>query len=81
MPGVRAILLGEHLPLTGEAIRDRPPLAVDKVRYHGEAVVLVVADTPAQAKKAADLVKVEYQLLPVVHTPTQAFQIDAPLSP
>ena len=77
--GVRAILLGEHFPLTGEAIRDRPPLAVDKVRYHGEAVVLVVADTPALAKKGADLVKVEYELLPVVHTPTQAFQMDAPL--
>jgi CO/xanthine dehydrogenase Mo-binding subunit len=79
VPGVRAILLGEHFPLTGEAIRDRPPLAVDKVRYHGEAVVLVIADTPAQAKKGADLVNVEYELLPVVHTPTQAFQMDAPL--
>lgn len=79
VPGVRAILKGEHFPLTGEAIRDRPPLAVDKVRYHGEAVVLVVADTPAQAIKGTDLIKVEYELLPVVHTPTQAFQVDAPL--
>ena len=44
--GVRAILLGSHdMPLTGEEIRDRPPLAVDKVRYHGEPVALVVADT------------------------------------
>ena len=46
IPGVRAILLGSHdLPLTGEEIRDRPPLAVDRVRYHGEPVALVVADT------------------------------------
>ena len=44
-PGVRAIVTGEGLPLTGEAIRDRPPLAFEKVRYHGEAVALVVADT------------------------------------
>ncbi|MFJ5623755.1 xanthine dehydrogenase family protein molybdopterin-binding subunit [Peribacillus loiseleuriae] len=79
MSGVRAILAGEHFPLTGENIRDRPPLAVDKVRYHGEAVALVVADTPDQAKKAADRIKIQYELLPVVHSPTQAFQKDAPL--
>lgn len=79
VPGVRAILAGERFPLTGEAIRDRPPIAVDKVRYHGEPVALVIADTPVQAKKAADLIKVEYELLPVVNSPTQAFQKDAPL--
>jgi CO/xanthine dehydrogenase Mo-binding subunit len=77
--GVRAILAGRRFPLTGEAIRDRPPIAVDKVRYHGEPVALVVADTPTQAKKAADLIKVQYDLLPVVNSPSQAFQKDAPL--
>jgi CO/xanthine dehydrogenase Mo-binding subunit len=79
MPGVRAILTGENLPLLGEAIRDRPTIAVDKVRYHGEPVVLVVADSPGQAKKAADRIKVHYELLPVVNSPTQAFQKNAPL--
>jgi CO/xanthine dehydrogenase Mo-binding subunit len=79
VPGVRAIVTGENLPLIGEAIRDRPPIAVDKVRYHGEPVALVVADTPEQAMKAAALVKVSYELLPVVNSPTQAFQKDAPL--
>lgn len=79
VPGVRAIILGKHYPLTGEAIRDRPPIAVDKVRYHGEPVALVVADTPSQSKAAADLVKVQYELLPVVNTPTHAFQKDAPI--
>jgi CO/xanthine dehydrogenase Mo-binding subunit len=79
IPGVRAILAGKQYPLTGEAIRDRPPIAVDKVRYHGEPVALVVADTPVQAKTAADLIKVQYELLPVVNSPTQAFQKDAPL--
>ncbi|WP_028391395.1 xanthine dehydrogenase family protein molybdopterin-binding subunit [Bacillus cihuensis] len=79
MPGVKAILAGEEFPLTGEDIRDRPPLAVDKVRYHGEAIALVIADTPGQAKKAADRIKVQYELLPVVHSPIQAFQKDAPL--
>lgn len=79
VPGVRAILAGEHFPLTGEEIRDRPPLAVDKVRYHGEAVALVVADSPAQAKKAADSIKVKYEPLPVVNSPTEAFQAGSPL--
>jgi xanthine dehydrogenase accessory protein pucB len=79
IPGVRAIVAGERFPLIGEAIRDRPPIAVDKVRYHGEPVALVVAETPVQAKKAADQIKVQYELLPVVNSPTQAFQKNAPL--
>ena len=79
LPGVRAILTGGGLPLVGEAIRDRPPLASDKVRYHGEPVALVVADTPFQAKRAADAIEVQYEPLPVVHSPTEALHEDAPL--
>ncbi|NHM32690.1 xanthine dehydrogenase family protein molybdopterin-binding subunit [Neobacillus terrae] len=79
MPGVRGVLTGEGLPLIGEAIKDRPPLAFGKVRYHGEPVVIVVADTPALAKKAADKVKIQYEQLPVVNSPAQAFQKGAPL--
>lgn len=71
--GVKAILTGEHLPLVGESIRDRPPIAVEKVRYHGEPVALVVADTAVLAKQAADLIHVKYELLPVVNSPTDAF--------
>jgi CO/xanthine dehydrogenase Mo-binding subunit len=77
--GVRAILAGEAFPLVGEAIRDRPPIAVEKVRYHGEPVALVVADTPWQAKNAAERIIVHYELLPVVNSPTQAYQKNAPL--
>lgn len=78
--GVRAILTGgEHFPLTGEAIRDRPPIAAGKVRYHGEVVALFVAETPFQANKAASLIKLKYELLPVVNSPTEAFQNGAPL--
>ncbi|MDN4072446.1 xanthine dehydrogenase family protein molybdopterin-binding subunit [Fictibacillus terranigra] len=77
--GVRAVLAGERFPLTGEEIRDRPPLATERVRYHGEAVALVVADTPHLAKKAADLIEIEYEPLPVVNNPTEALKKDAPL--
>jgi len=72
VPGVRAILLGEPFPLTGEEISDRPPLAFDKVRYHGEPVAAVVADTPVQAKRASELIKVIYEPLPVVNSPKEA---------
>ncbi|MDN4526697.1 xanthine dehydrogenase family protein molybdopterin-binding subunit [Fictibacillus fluitans] len=77
--GVRAIITGEQFPLTGEEIRDRPVLAKDKVRHYGEAVALVVADTPQQAKRAAELIEVEYEPLPVVHSPTAALMPNSPL--
>ncbi len=55
------------------------PLAVDKVRYVGEAVVLVVAETLAIAKDAAELVEVDYEALPPVIDTAQAAKADAPL--
>ena len=47
-------------------------LAVDKVRYVGEAVVLVVAETLAIAKDAAELVEIDYEPLPAVTATAQA---------
>ncbi|AKP45620.1 xanthine dehydrogenase family protein molybdopterin-binding subunit [Bacillus smithii] len=80
VPGVRAILTGSpELPLIGEEIQDRPPIAVGKVRYYGEPVALVVADHPVLAKRAADLIKVAYKPLPVVNSPSEALKSDAPL--
>jgi CO/xanthine dehydrogenase Mo-binding subunit len=79
VPGVRAIILGQSSPLTGEEIRDRPPIAFDKVRYHGEPVAAVVADNPVQAKKAAELIEVTYEPLLVVNSPKEALISDAAL--
>jgi len=42
------------------------PLAVGKVHYVGEAVVLVVAETLAIAKDACELVEIDYEALPAV---------------
>src|SRR5262249_7930654 len=53
------------------------PLAVDKVRYVGEAVVLVVAETLAIAKDAAELVEIDYETLAPVIDTAQAAQPDA----
>ncbi|WP_026694016.1 xanthine dehydrogenase family protein molybdopterin-binding subunit [Peribacillus kribbensis] len=77
--GVRAILTGEGLPLTGEEITDRPPLAQGKVRHHGEAVCLVVAEKLDKAALAASLIKVDYEPLSAVNSPSQAYQAGAPL--
>ncbi|WP_053362857.1 xanthine dehydrogenase family protein molybdopterin-binding subunit [Bacillus sp. FJAT-27251] len=79
VPGVRAILTGGSFPLTGEEIRDRPPIASDRVRYYGEPVALVVADNIVTAKKAARRIKVTYEHLPVVNSAAEAFEKDAPL--
>ncbi|ADU30289.1 xanthine dehydrogenase family protein molybdopterin-binding subunit [Evansella cellulosilytica] len=77
--GVRAIICQEKLPLTGEEIRDRPPIAHEKVRYHGEVIAIVVAEEPVQAMKAASLIKVDYESLPVVNSPSEAIKKDAPI--
>ena len=57
----------------------RPALAGDKVRYVGDPVVCVVAETVAQAKDAAEAVAIDIDPLPVVLTPSDAVKAGAPL--
>ncbi|MDX8439735.1 xanthine dehydrogenase family protein molybdopterin-binding subunit [Mesorhizobium australafricanum] len=54
------------------------PLAVDKVRYVGDAVVIVVADTKGQARDAAEAVEITYKELKAVVHATKAIQPGAP---
>lgn len=78
--GVKAILLGKDYPkLHGQVLEDRPIMAVDKVRYYGEPLALVVANSEAEAGRAASLVKVEYESLPVVNSVSEALKPKAPL--
>ncbi|MCJ8010109.1 xanthine dehydrogenase family protein molybdopterin-binding subunit [Lederbergia wuyishanensis] len=80
VPGVRAIVTGEVFPYhIGPILADRPPLAFEKVRYHGEPLAIIDADQEFQAKQAAFKVRVEYEPLPVVNSVQQAFQKDSPL--
>jgi CO/xanthine dehydrogenase Mo-binding subunit len=80
MTGVRAIVTGDQTNiLCGEVLADRPPLARDKVRYHGEPLAVVVADTEAEAQAAAARIRVRYQPLPVVNGTAQALEAGAPL--
>jgi CO/xanthine dehydrogenase Mo-binding subunit len=80
VPGVRAVLTGESVSaLYGSVIEDSPLLAREKVRYYGEPVALVVAETEFQAAKAAALIRADYEPLPVVQSPSQAMRPGAPL--
>ena len=66
---------------TGERFRfdEQPLLAADKVRFVGETVAMVVAETLAEALDAAELVEVEYEPLPAVTTAQAATARGAPL--
>ncbi len=55
-----------------------PPVAVDKVRYAGEAVAVVVAEDPYVARDAVDLIDVDYEPLPVVVSQEDALKKGAP---
>ncbi|WP_028929863.1 xanthine dehydrogenase family protein molybdopterin-binding subunit [Pseudonocardia asaccharolytica] len=57
----------------------RPPLATDRVRFVGEAVALVVAESVAAAADAAELVEVDYEPLPAVVDMEAALEPGAPL--
>ncbi|HXY17416.1 MAG TPA: xanthine dehydrogenase family protein molybdopterin-binding subunit [Gaiellaceae bacterium] len=67
-------------PVT-EDMRNPPhyPLAADEARYQGDGVAVVVAESPAAARDAAELVEVDYEPLPVVVDIEAALQEGAPL--
>ena len=68
--GVSAVLTHDDVPgakLYGLEIIDQPVLAFDTIRFHGEAIAIVAADHPETAKRAAQAIIVEYEILePVV---------------
>ena len=66
------------LPNAGLSIGPYAALAADVVRYVGEAVAVVVAETVYQAYDAMDLVAVDYEPLPAVVDPQRAAQDGAP---
>jgi aerobic carbon-monoxide dehydrogenase large subunit len=57
----------------------RPALPTDKVRFVGDPLAFVVAETPLQAKDAAEAVEIDIDPLPAVTTPKAAAATDAPL--
>ena len=81
LPGVRGIITGEDIrpARMGRRLLDWPVLAWDRVRFIGDRVAAVAADTRDAARRAADLIDVEYEELPAVVDFTRALAPDAPL--
>ncbi|MDW3214607.1 MAG: xanthine dehydrogenase family protein molybdopterin-binding subunit [Ilumatobacteraceae bacterium] len=89
VPGVRAVLTASDLdvraslpPFTESLVDDefrRPPIATDKVRFVGEIVAMVVADSWPAALDAVDVVEVRITPLEMVVNADDATRADAPL--
>jgi CO/xanthine dehydrogenase Mo-binding subunit len=82
-PGVIAVVTSADLPdvhlIYGHAVADHPLIAVDKVRFAGEAVAGVVADDPVTAEEALRLIDVDYEPLPFSTTVEASLADDAPI--
>lgn len=89
LDGVIAVLTAKDVPNNeyGLIMPDQPVLCgpgsgkpyADRVRFVGDQVALVIAETPEIAARARDLIEVQYRDLPVVTDPEAARQPDAPL--
>ena len=87
VPGVVRIITHRDVPKNVYTILcliqvepdDEPVLAVDKVRFKGEQIAAVVAESAAAAREAVGKVKVTYEVLPAVFDVEEALKPDAPL--
>ncbi|HXF76191.1 MAG TPA: molybdopterin cofactor-binding domain-containing protein, partial [Methylomirabilota bacterium] len=81
LPGVRAVITGADIPpvLTGLRMKDMPVLARERVRFVGEPVAAVAADSEDIAEEALTLIDVQYESLPYVTDPLQAIEPGAPV--
>ena len=92
LPGVVCVLTADDLPdaklvtdmpgQTGQKQRkgsDAPVLATDRVRFVGEPIALVAAETPDIAERALELIEIEYEPLPGVFDPVEAMKPGAPV--
>ncbi len=79
LPGVRAIVTGRDAPTAGSGLlEDRQVLAREVVRFAGEPVAAVAADTVEAAQEAVELIEVDYEELPAVFDPEEAMKPDPP---
>jgi CO/xanthine dehydrogenase Mo-binding subunit len=81
MRGVRAVITGADVrpARLGRRLQDWPVLAWDRVRFVGDRVAAVAADTVAQAEAAAGAIDVTYGELPAVFDPDAALAAGAPI--
>ncbi len=81
VPGVRAVVTGQDANgrYQGKSVQDTPVLCWDKVRFIGDRVAAVAADTREVAEEGVNLIEVEYEELPAVFDPLEAMAPNAPL--
>jgi carbon-monoxide dehydrogenase large subunit len=81
LPGVRAVATGEDVKglLIGRKIYDMPILAHGVVRFIGEKLAAVAAESEAIAEEALELIEVEYEQIEPLLDPLAALKHDAPL--
>ncbi|MEE9248992.1 MAG: xanthine dehydrogenase family protein molybdopterin-binding subunit, partial [Dehalococcoidia bacterium] len=93
LPGVVCVLTHKDVPknelemalpgrmaeaTAGAQLATQPILAADRVRFLGEAIALVAAESPETAAQALDLISVKYEELPGVYDPLEAMKQGAP---
>lgn len=80
VPGDVLVFTADSLAenIVEDVIEDMPVLAKDRVRYLGEPIVILAADTRERAKQAAELVRVEYEPLPVIRDVADAMNPSYP---
>ena len=81
IPGVHAVLTHDDVPgrkVYGMEVPDQPVLAINHVRYQGEPVAIVAADHPETARRAADAILVEYDVLEPLTDAERAMTPGAP---
>ncbi len=80
LPGVHAVLLGDELDYkVGLYLVDKDILAQKRVRHYGEAVAAVAAETKKIAKKAVDLIEIDYEVEEPVLDAIEALEDDSRL--
>lgn len=81
IPGVVSVMTGKDTPQKKfiAQISDMYPLAIDKARYVGDPVAVVLADSEEAARDGVEKVKVEYEILPAVLNPEDALREGAPV--
>jgi len=81
LPGVKAVITADDLPDRGIGVQcyDEPILARGKVRYAGEPVAAVAAESLAIAREALQLIEVRYEELPAVFDAVEAMTPGAPI--
>ncbi|MDO9217860.1 MAG: molybdopterin-dependent oxidoreductase, partial [Lacisediminimonas sp.] len=86
MPGVVAILTGADLarlpggsPFWGLSLKDRPVIAIDRVRYVGDPIAAIAAVDEFSAEEALDAIMIDIEPLPYVTTSAEAMEAGAPI--